>query len=81
VASKQTVQNAEYRHHFGMNFRYARTLLKLKQSDACRLIGISEWQLSAIENGRRNVGIDTMAQMAKVVNQPLWQLFKPPGFR
>ena len=71
------VDSATERVVFGRNFHQARSKLKLRQSDVHRLTGIAQSHLSEIENGTRNIALDTMVKLAHIVNMPLWQLFQP----
>jgi transcriptional regulator with XRE-family HTH domain len=71
------VDSAAERAIFGQNFYNARLKLRLRQRDIHLMTGIAQSHISEIEKGNSNIAIDTMVKLARIVNLPLWRLFKP----
>ena len=52
---------------FGANLRQARLKAKLTQTDVQQLTGIRQHYISEIENGVRNLTLDTMTTLAQAI--------------
>ncbi|EIY7949909.1 helix-turn-helix transcriptional regulator [Salmonella enterica] len=65
------------RRIFGNNFRKARLAKKLTQRDVYAATGISQAFISNVENGVTAINLDNMAELARCVDVPLWQLLVP----
>lgn len=63
----------------GEKIRAYRKVFKLSQNQLCELIGISQNNLSAIENGRREVGLQTAVKFCAIFNVNLEDLLFPQG--
>lgn len=64
----------DYLAIFGRNLRAARLQAGLKQSDMASLVGMTQQYLSAVEVGRQNIKLRTMALLAEVIGRPLADL-------
>lgn len=62
---------------FGRNFRKARKAAKLSQRDITAIAGFAQSFISEVETGKSPISIDNMAELARVVGVPLWNLLKP----
>lgn len=68
---------SEERLVFARNFRRARKAAGLTQQAITERTGFAQSWLSEVENGLSPPSIDSMAELAKVVRQPLWKLLQP----
>ena len=62
---------------FGQNILKARTARKLSQRAFSELCGISNGDISQIENGKVNITLNTVAQLANALEVPYHTLLKP----
>lgn len=80
VAKKRdTVPGEDLQRTFGQNFQKARLEAGLSQSEASRLSGVSQSNISLLERGQFNASIRTMAALARVVGQSVADLLTLPG--
>jgi transcriptional regulator with XRE-family HTH domain len=68
---------SEERLIFARNFRRARKSAGLTQQAITDRTGFAQSWLSEVERGLSPPSIDSMAELAKVVGQPLWKLLQP----
>src|SRR5579871_5396706 len=71
-------QAVELRALFGNNFRAARQKAGLTQRDIEARTGIKQHYVSAIEGGKQNPTLGTMAALARSVNKDVIGLLRPP---
>ena len=62
---------------FARNFRQARKAAKLSQREVKDRTGFAQSWISEVETGKSPINIDNMAELAKCVDVPLWQLLVP----
>jgi len=62
---------------FGQNVRFARRQMNLSLEDVASRVGTHQPKLSRIENGKGNPTLETCAQLADVLDAPLFELFDP----
>jgi transcriptional regulator with XRE-family HTH domain len=65
------------REIFARNFRKARKKAGLTQQAITDRTGFAQSWLSEVENALSPPSIDSMAELAKAVGQPLWKLLQP----
>ena len=63
---------------FGENFRIARLKIRMSQTKAAELAGVTQQYLSTIEGGQQNITLKTMAALAKVVDSNVSVLLSLP---
>jgi transcriptional regulator with XRE-family HTH domain len=81
-SSKRTEGTLEsMRALFGANLRQARLKAKLTQTDVQQLTGIRQHYISEIENGVRNLTLDTMTTLAQAIGTDIRALLKRPSKR
>lgn len=69
----------EKRVTFGQNCKAARMKAGLSQSAVAEAAGIPQPRLSAIEQGKGNITLDTMVRIARVVDHDLSRLLQKPS--
>jgi transcriptional regulator with XRE-family HTH domain len=52
----------------GRNIKNVRVKKKMSQGDLCRKSGIDRGYMSAIENGKNNITIETLAKIASALD-------------
>ena len=62
---------------FARNFKKARKEARLTQEAIREKTGLAQPFISEVENGRRTINLDNMAQLAAAVGKPLWKLLVP----
>lgn len=62
---------------FARNFRRARKAANLSQRAVRERTGFAQSWISEVETGKSPINIDNMAELAKCVDVPLWQLLVP----
>jgi len=60
----------------GKNIKKIRAKNKMSQGDLCRKSGIDRGYMSAIENGKNNITIETLAKIAKALEVSPYKLLK-----
>ena len=81
-SSKRTDGTLEsMRALFGANLRQARLKAKLTQTDVEQRTGIRQHYISEIENGVRNLTLDTMTTLAQAIGTDIRALLKRPSKR
>ncbi len=68
----------EKRVTFGQNCKAARMKAGLSQAEVALAAGIPQPRLSAIEQGKGNITLETMVRLAKVVDHDLSHLLRKP---
>ncbi len=68
----------EKRVTFGQNCKAARVKAGLSQAAVAEAAGIPQPRLSAIEQGKGNITLETMVRLAKVVDHDLSRLLRKP---
>ena len=59
------------------NLRAGRARRRLSQRDIVKRTGVPSSQIAAMEAGRADASIDSMAKLASILETPLWKLLKP----
>jgi len=68
---------SEERIIFGQAFREARKKAELTQRDITILKGFAQAYICDVETGKSSISVDHMAELAHLVDVPLWRLLKP----
>ncbi len=71
----------EARRIFGRNCRDARLKHGMSQQDLAERTGIDQTRISKIELGKLNITLETMAQLAQVVDHDLAHLLTPASIK
>jgi transcriptional regulator with XRE-family HTH domain len=56
-----------------------REFAELSQKEVCAASGLTQGQLSLIENGKTEPTITTLDKLAKALNAPIAEFFRPAG--
>jgi transcriptional regulator with XRE-family HTH domain len=64
------------RKQFGLRLSYLRKKANLLQEDLGDVLGVAKDTISRIERGKSGTSFDNIEILAKVLDVPVWQLFK-----
>jgi ribosome-binding protein aMBF1 (putative translation factor) len=77
LKSDKAVESQLQREYFAKKFRAARKDAGLSQRDIQKETGIPQSHISEIESAMHNICIETMVNLANLVNVPVHELLKP----
>ena len=70
-------QNPNTRIRFGLVVRKQRKKLGLSQEELAELANLHRTYIGQVERGERNISVDNMECLAKVLEMELWEMLKP----